>query len=564
MRRLILGFLLLCLPAAAQPLAQRHMVAAAHPLAAGAGLAILREGGAAIDAAVAVQMVLTLVEPQSSGIGGDALILHWDAAERRIVAVDGRETAPAAVTPALFLRNGDPMSMSDAIVGGRAVGVPGTVAALEAAHRQHGKLPWARLFEPAIALAEGGFAVSPRLAREIGRDGRRLAEDPVARAYFFDARGQPLAAGHMLRNPALAATLRAIAAQGAAAVHRGPIASDIAATVRGHPTNPGLMTVDDLAAYEPRLREAVCTAYRVHRVCGFPPPSSGGVAIGQILGVLEHFDMPRFAPLSLDAAHLIVEAGRLAFADRAVYLADSDHVRVPVRGLLDRGYITARAQLVDRLRAMPALPRAGNPPWREAAAHAPQEEQLEHGTSHIAIVDEAGNAVSMTTTIEAVFGAQVMVRGFVLNNELTDFAFRPEVDGRPVANAVGPGKRPRSSMSPTLVFDAEGRLSFIVGSPGGARIIGYVAQTLVGLLDWNLSPQAAIDLPHVLTLGATVELEAETPIAALAPALEAMGHRVMIGTLGSGLQAIRIRRDGAAVAIDGGADRRQEGAAVGE
>lgn len=563
MRRLIFGFLLLALPAAAQPLAQRHMVAAAHPLAAEAGLAMLREGGAAIDAAVAVQMVLTLVEPQSSGIGGGALILHWNAAERRIVAVDGRETAPAGATPALFLRNGDPMSMADAIVGGRAVGVPGTVAALEAAHRLHGRLPWARLFEPAIALAEAGFAVSPRLAREIGRDGRRLAEDPAARAYFFDARGQAVAAGHMLRNPALAATLRAIASQGAVAVHRGPIASDIAATVRGHPTNPGLMTVDDLAAYQPRLREAVCTAYRAHRVCGFPPPSSGGVAIGQILGVLEHFDIPRFAPNSLDAAHLIVEAGRLAFADRAAYLADADHVRVPVRGLLDRAYLTARAQLVDRMRAMPALPRAGNPPWREAA-YAPQQEQPEHGTSHIAIVDEAGNAVSMTTTIEAVFGAQVMVRGFMLNNELTDFAFRPEVDGRPVANAVGPGKRPRSSMSPTLVFDAEGRLGFIVGSPGGARIIGYVAQTLVGLLDWGMAPQAAIDMPHVLTLGATVELEAETPIAALGPALEAMGHRVVVGTLGSGLQAIRIRRDGAAVAIDGGADRRREGAALGD
>ncbi|MBR0653470.1 gamma-glutamyltransferase [Plastoroseomonas arctica] len=563
MRRLIFGFLLLALPASAQPLAQRHMVAAAHPLAAEAGLAMLRDGGTAIDAAVAVQMVLTLVEPQSSGIGGGALILHWDTAERRIAAIDGRETAPAAATPALFLRSGDPMAFADAVVGGRAVGVPGTVAALEAAHRLHGKLPWARLFEPAIALAEAGFTVSPRLAREIARDGRRLAEDPTARAYFFDARGQPVAAGTRLRNPALAATLRAIAAHGAAALHRGPIAADIADAVRGHPTNPGLMTMDDLAAYQPRLREPVCSEYRRRRVCGFPPPSSGGVAIGQILGVLEHFDMSHFAPNSLDAAHLIAEAGRLAFADRAAYLGDPDQVRVPVRGLLDRAYLTARAQLVDRLRAMPALPRAGNPPWREAA-YAAQEEQPEHGTSHIAIVDEAGNAVSMTTTIEAVFGSQVMVRGFMLNNELTDFAFRPEVEGRPVANAVGAGKRPRSSMSPTLVFDEEGRLAFIVGSPGGARIIGFVARTLVGLLDWNLSPQAAIDLPHVLTLGATVELEAETPMAALGPALEAMGHRVVIGTLGSGLQAIRIRRDGSAVAIDGGADRRREGAALGE
>jgi gamma-glutamyltranspeptidase/glutathione hydrolase len=563
MRRLILGFLLLSVPAIAQPLAQRHMVAAAHPLAAEAGLAMLREGGSAIDAAVAVQMVLTLVEPQSSGIGGGALILHWDAVDRRIAAIDGRETAPAAATPALFLRNGQAMSFADAIVGGRAVGVPGTVAALEATHRLHGKLPWAQLFEPAIALAETGFIVSPRLALEIARDGRRLAEDPNARAYFFDAEGQPVAAGQRLRNPALAATLRAIAANGATALQRGPVAADIAGAVRGHPGNPGLMTMDDLAAYQPRLREAVCSEYRRRRVCGFPPPSSGGVAIGQILGVLEHFDMPHVVPNSLDAAHLIVEAGRLAFADRAAYLGDPDQVRVPVRGLLDRAYLTARAQFVDRLRAMPAAPRAGNPPWREAA-YAPQEEQPEYGTSHIAIIDEAGNAVSMTTTIEAVFGAQLMVRGFMLNNELTDFAFRPEVDGRPVANAVAAGKRPRSSMSPTLVFDEDGRLAFIVGSPGGSRIIGFVAQTLVGLLDWNLAPQAAIDLPHVLTLGTTVELEAETPITALGPALEAMGHRVVIGTLGSGTQAIRIRRGGTAVAIDGGADRRREGVAIGD
>jgi gamma-glutamyltranspeptidase/glutathione hydrolase len=561
MRRLLV-LLLVALPAQAQTLAERHMVAAAHPLAAEAGLAMLRQGGGAIDAAVAVQMVLTLVEPQASGIGGGSLILHWDSSTRRLAAYDGREAAPAAATGALFLRNGEPMGFADAVVGGRAVGVPGTVAVLEAAHRAHGRLPWARLFEPAIRLSEEGFPISPRLAQELARDGTRLREDPAARAYFFDPDGQPWPAGHRLRNPALAATLRAIAAQGAAALHRGPVAADIAGAVRGHPTNPGLMTTDDLAAYHPRIREPVCTPYRRRRVCGFPPPSSGGIAVAQILGMLAHFNLPQLPSGGPDAAHLLAEAGRLAFADRNAYVADPDHVFVPTRGLVDGAYLTARAQLIDPLRAM-AAPRAGNPPWRETR-FAPQDPQPEYGTSHLAIFDGSGNAVSMTTTIEAVFGAQVMVRGFLLNNELTDFSFRPELNNRPVANAVAPGKRPRSSMAPSMVFDEDGQLAFIAGSPGGARIIGYVAQTLVGMLDWGLSPQAAIDLPHVVTLGTIVELEADSPAAALAPGLEALGHRVQVRPLTSGLQAIRIRRDGSAMVIDGGADRRREGVAIGD
>lgn len=562
MRRLLVLLLLVALPAQAQTLAERHMVAAAHPLAAEAGLAMLRQGGSAIDAAVAVQMVLTLVEPQASGIGGGSLILHWDPSTRRLAAYDGREAAPAAATGALFLRNGEPMGFADAVVGGRSVGVPGTVAVLEAAHRAHGRLPWARLFEPAIRLSEEGFPISRRLAEELARDGTRLREDPAARAYFFDPSGQPWPAGHRLRNSALAATLRAIADQGTAALHRGPIAADIAGAVRGHPTNPGLMTTDDLAAYQPRVREPVCTPYRRRRVCGFPPPSSGGIAVAQILGLLAHFNLPQLPSGGPDAAHLLAEAGRLAFADRNTYVADPDQISVPTRGLVDGAYLTARAQLIDPLRAM-AAPRAGNPPWRETR-FAPQEAQPEYGTSHLAIIDGNGNAVSMTTTIESVFGAQVMVRGFLLNNELTDFSFRPEIDRRPVANAVAPGKRPRSSMAPSMVFDEDGQLAFIAGSPGGARIIGYVAQTLVGMLDWNLSPQTAIDLPHVLTLGSTVELEADTPAAVLAPALEALGHRVQVRPLTSGLQAIRIRRDGNAVVIDGGADRRREGVAIGD
>ncbi len=538
--------------------AQRHMVAAANPLAASAGREILRAGGSAVDAAITIQLVLNLVEPQSSGVGGGAFFVHWDEARREVVTLDGRETAPAAAKSTRFMgADGKPIAFRQAVVGGLSVGVPGTVRLLEEAHRRWGKLAWRDVIAPAIALAEQGFAISPRLNGLLSGE-TALKSDPRAASYFYEPDGKAKAVGTVLKNPAFAATLRALAERGANAFYEGPIAQDIVATVTGHASNPGDMTLADFAGYRVVERAPVCGAYRVWRICGMGPPSSGAVAVQQMLGILETHNMARLGP-GPEAAHWLSEAGRLAFADRALYLADPAFINVPAIGLIDRDYVRGRASLVSLDRSM-GRAKAGEPPNKRALLLAPSD-GVENGTSHISVIDEAGNAVSMTTTIEDGFGARLMTAGgFLLNNELTDFSFLPEEDGKPVANRVEAGKRPRSSMAPTLVFDAFGRLYAVVGSPGGSQIIGYVTKTLVALLDWKLDPQQAVDLANVGSRNGPTELEKGTEAEGWKVALEAKGHEVRLLEMTSGIQAIVKTPEG----FVGGADGRREGVAVGD
>jgi len=537
--------------------AQRFMAAAANPLAATAGRDILRAGGSATDAAIAIQLVLNLVEPQSSGIGGGAFFVHWDEAGRKVTTLDGRETAPAAAKPDRFMKDGKPMPFREAVVGGRSVGVPGTLRLLEEAHRRWGKLPWPDVVAPALKLAEEGFAISPRLNGLLAGE-KDLPKNALAASYFYEPDGKPKAVGTILKNPAFAATLRTVAAQGSEAFYKGAIAEDIVATVTGHPTNRGDMTLADLAAYKVEEREAVCGAYRIWRLCGMGPPSSGAVALQQMLGMLEGQDLRRMGP-GAEAAHWFSEAGRLAFADRALYLADPAFISVPVRGLIDRDYIRSRAGLISPDRSM-GRAKPGDPPNKRAQLLAPSE-GIENGTSHISVVDADGNAVAMTTTIEDGFGSRLMTRsGFLLNNELTDFNFAPEEDGKPVANRVEPGKRPRSSMAPTLVFDAFGRLYAVVGSPGGSQIIGYVGKTLVALLDWKMDPQQAVDFGNFGSRNGPTELEKGSEAEAWKAALEAKGHEVRLLEMTSGTQAIVKTPEG----FLGGADGRREGVAIGD
>ena len=559
---------------------QKFAVAAANPLATDAGYQVLKAGGSAIDAAIAVQLVLGLVEPQSSGIGGGAFLLH--AAGRNIEAYDGRETAPAAATESLFLNaEGKPMAFHDAVVGGRSVGTPGTMRMLELAHREHGKLAWASLFEPAIQLAEQGFRISPRL-HTLLRTEKYLSSDPTARAYFYGADGQPLPVGTLRKNPEYAQVLRAMARHGSKALHEGEVAQAIVHKVRSHPTNPGVLSTQDLARYQPKKRAALCFDWnlpatsqgmpqRGYTVCGFPPPSSGALAIGQILGIVGHTPAARMdlGPDGLPTAdwlHFYTEAARLAFADRALYVADPDFVQAPGGNwlnLLDNRYLQERARLIGQQSMKVAQP--GNPGVFKVS-HAPMPEQPEYGTSHISIVDAFGNALAMTTTIEDQFGSRQMVKGFLLNNELTDFSLAPKAaDGQPIANRIEPGKRPRSSMAPTLVFDkATGHVVMSAGSPGGAQIIHYTAKTLQGVLGWGLTPQQAINLPNFSSLNGPTLLEARRFPTATVEALKARGAEVKEQDLTSGLQAITRGEAHGKAFWFGGADPRREGVVMGD
>ncbi|AEG93566.1 gamma-glutamyltransferase [Ramlibacter tataouinensis] len=552
---------------------QKFAVAAANPLATDAGYQVLKAGGSAIDAAIAVQMVLTLVEPQSSGIGGGAFLLHYNGKE--VEAFDGRETAPAAADEKLFLgADGKPLPFYEGVVGGRSVGVPGTVRLLEMAHRQYGKLPWAALMQPAIRLAEGGFQVSPRLNTLVKGDAH-LKKDPVAAAYFYKPDGEAREVGANLRNPELAAVLRRIATEGSKAFYEGEVARAIVDKVQKHPANPGRLTLADLAGYQPKKRAPLCHDYaaasRSYRICGFPPPSSGAIAVGQILGILANTDAASL-PLQPDGLppadwlHLYTEAARLAFADRGQYVADPDFVQPPAgswMSLLAPAYLAERARLIGPQSMKVAQPGT---PGGARVGTAPMPEQPEFGTSHISIVDGLGNAIAMTTTIEDQFGSRQMVKGFLLNNELTDFSFAPsDAQGQPIANRVQPGKRPRSSMAPTLVFDkGTGQLVMSGGSPGGALIIHFTAKTLYGVLNWGLTPQQAINLPNFGSNNGPTLLEEKRFPPATVDALRTRGAEVREQAMTSGLQAITRGQAHGQAFWFGGADPRREGIVMGD
>ena len=563
-------------------LTNKDMVVAANPLAVDAGIEMLRAGGAAIDAAIAVQMVLNLVEPQSSGIGGGAFMLHYDAVNKKLETYDGRETAPAAATGNLFLNAlGAPLSFATR-VGGRSVGTPGVLRMLELAHKEKGKLAWAKLFEPAIRLCEQGFPISGRLFSATSGDAAQSSEPKLnaqplqAPAYFYSADGTPKAVGSILKNPDLAATFRAIAAGGADAFYKGDIARDMVATVRNHPSNPGLLSEVDLSGYQAKKRDPVCVTYRIQwNICTMGAPSSA-VTVLMTLGMLENFDVASLGAQTVESTHLISEAYRLAYADRALYMADPDFFTVPMTGLLDKTYLKSRAQIINPLHSMGA-PSAGVPVGVNRPLSADQSADLP-GTSHMSITDRFGNVVTMTTTIESAFGAKQMVRGFLLNSELTDFSFVPTANGAPVANRVEAGKRPRSSMAPTIVFDQTGRVQMVVGSPGGSNIIEYVTKTLIGVLDWKLNIQDAINLGNFgAQTSAVTSLERGSSNESLKAGLEAKGHVISVGDINSGLHGFVFNgkrgdgnRSGIGAIVEprsgwaGGADPRREGMAKGE
>ncbi len=536
---------------------QNWMVAAANPLAVEAGAKVLRAGGSAADAMVAVQVVLGLVEPQSSGLGGGAFLVWYDAATGELTTLDGRETAPLEANHRLFQdENGEPLKFFDAVVGGLSVGTPGTPALLEEAHRRWGRSPWPSLFADGITLADEGFLVSPRLASLVEKDAERLSRFPATAAYFLPD-GTPLAQGQRLMNPDYAETLRVLASEGSAGFYGGEIAAGIVSTVRNAPGNPGILSGIDLALYQVIEREPVCAAYRVYEVCGMGPPSSGALTVGQILGMLDGYDLAAMGPEDINTWRLIGDASRLAFADRGRYMADHDFVPMPTKGLVDPAYLSERGALMSGDAALiDAAP--GNPEFEHSSNWADDVSLELPSTSHISIVDQYGNVLSMTTTIENGFGSRLMTNGFLLNNELTDFSFKTHSNGVPIANRLEPGKRPRSSMSPTIVMQDD-KPVLAIGSPGGSRIIGYVAKSIIAWADWDMDVQQALSMPHLVNRFGTFDVEQGTSAEGFVDALTELGYEVNPRDLTSGLHAIEIGD-----VLTGGADPRREGIALGE
>lgn len=556
-RFLLLVLWLLVLPAQTA-LAAGGMVSSADPRVTQAGLEILREGGSATDAAVAMVLVLTIVEPQSSGIGGGGFLVHSAASTGAVTTIDGREVAPAAATPQRFLESdGAKMGFADAVAGGLSVGVPGNMRLMEMAHMRWGKLKWARLFKPAINLADGGFEISPALHRRLEQMNVATRDFADLRALYYNADGTPKPVGTRIKNPRLAALLKHVAKYGAPAFYQGWSARAIASAVARAPHHPAALTEADLLAYRAVERPAVCGAYHGYRICGMGPPSSGGVAIAQMLGLLERFDLKAMGPDDPRSWHLIAEAMRLAYADRDTYIADPGFVRAPVKGLIDGAYLRERSALIRvdaaMARALPGLP-PGAKPWRYAPAREVPS------TTSFAVADSSGEVVAMTSTIEGPFGSYLMANGFHLNNELTDFSFVPDRGGLPVANRVEPGKRPRSSMSPTIVYGPDGKPILALGSAGGPRIIMHVLKTLIGVLDWGLPVDQAIALPNIYLSGNAILVEKGTSLEVMRDRLTALGHVVTPADLDSKVNAVEFRSG----AWHGGADPRSEGVALAE
>ncbi|MEZ9233125.1 gamma-glutamyltransferase [Vibrio amylolyticus] len=537
---------------------ENFMVAAAHPLAVEAGYDVLKKGGTAADALVAVQTVLGLVEPQSSGLGGGAFLVYYDAKSKQLTSFDGRETAPLAARPELFQdENGKPLKFFDAVVGGRSVGTTGTVKLLSDMHEKYGKQAWSDLLQPAQKLATEGFEVSERMASSIERDKVRLSRYPDTKAYFFTSDGQPLQEGHRLKNSAYAKTLEILAKEGADSFYTGQIAKDIVSKVTGITDNPGFLAMEDFSTYKVLERAPTCLAYKQFDVCGMGPPSSGAITVGQILGIASHFDLAAMGPDDPHSWQIIGDASRLAFADRGRYIADTDYVPMP-EGMLDADYLEKRASLITKGKALDKV-EAGNPRWEKVLVQADDQSIELPSTTHVVIVDAKGNIISMTSTVENGFGSRVMSNGFILNNELTDFSFASHANGAPIANRVEPGKRPRSSMAPTIVMQ-DGKPYMAVGSPGGSRIIGYVAKTLIAHFDWGMDIQDAINMPNMLNQFGSYDLEQGTQAERFKQPLEDMGFKVDIRDLNSGVHGV-VFTDGKLI---GGADPRREGIVLGD